>query len=96
MSPKIVGAVDVRGALEFVKKGAVDCGIVYATDAKNVDEVRVVHTVPADRSPKIVYTVGRIGAESAGSGPAGAFVDFLFTATAKEIYRKHGFLTKWD
>lgn len=89
IEPKMIGATNVRQALDYVARGEVDAGFVYATDAAIVlDKVKVALTVPTPKP--ILYPVAPLPA-----GPNAAqgekFVDFLFTPPAQAILSKYGF-----
>lgn len=89
IEPKMVGATNVRQALDYVQRGEVDAGFVYATDAALMaDKVKVALTVPTPKP--ILYPVAPLPA-----GPNAAmgekFVDFLFTPPAQAVLSKYGF-----
>ncbi|MDR0477073.1 MAG: molybdate ABC transporter substrate-binding protein [Desulfobulbaceae bacterium] len=86
---KIAPAKDVRTGLTFVERAESPLGIVYATDAAISDRVRVVEVFPADSHPKIDYPVAAV--KGAKSKAALAFIKFLSTPPAKEIWAKYGF-----
>nr|AYM52739.1 molybdenum ABC transporter periplasmic molybdate-binding protein [Archangium disciforme] len=87
---KVVPALDVRAALAVVEAGRVDAGVVYATDAAQSKRVRVAFEVPEAEAPRIVYPVAAL---AKGKAPeAGrAFVRFLRTDAAREVFTRHGF-----
>ncbi|MFP3436108.1 substrate-binding domain-containing protein, partial [Paraburkholderia sp. SIMBA_061] len=59
-------AADVRAALALVGRGEAAAGIVYATDARISDAVKVLATLPADSHDAIRYPLARVtGAEGA-------------------------------
>ena len=63
-------------------------GIVYTTDAKADEGVKVVGTFPADSHPPILYPV----ALTANAKPdAKAFLDYLVSPTAKPFFEAQGF-----
>lgn len=89
IEPKMIGANNVRQALDYVARSEVDAGFVYATDAALMaDKVKVAATV-ATAKP-ILYPVAPL---TGGPNAAGAaqFVDFLFTPPARAVFAKYGF-----
>lgn len=91
IEPKMIGATNVRQALDYVARAEVDAGFVYATDAALMpDRVRRVLTVPT-RKP-VLYPAAPVAA-SAQPALAKAFVDFLVTPAARGVLAKHGFGT---
>jgi len=89
IEPKMVGATNVRQALDYVQRAEVDAGFVYSTDAALMaDKVKVALTVPTPRP--ILYPVAPLPA-----GPNAAmgekFVEFLFTPPAQAVLAKYGF-----
>lgn len=89
IEPKMIGATNVRQALDYVARGEVDAGFVYSTDAAiMLDKVKVALTVPTPKP--ILYPVAPLPAgPNATQGEK--FVDFLFTPPAQAILSKHGF-----
>ncbi len=83
-------ATDVRQVLTWVENGDVDAGIVYLTDAKISDKVKVVAEGPAEVNASIVYPVAIIEA-SENSDAAQKYVDFLSSDKAAEVFVKYGF-----
>jgi molybdate transport system substrate-binding protein len=88
VADRIIAADNVRTALNFVALGEAPLGIVYATDARGNDRVRVVATFPADSHDPITYPAA---ATTRGGAAAAGFVTFLRTEEARNIFRKHGF-----
>jgi molybdate transport system substrate-binding protein len=87
---KIARAENVRAALNFVSRGEAPLGIVYRTDAAADRRVRIVAVFPAQTHPPIVYPAALLkGASDPG---ASMFFEFLNSAQAREIFRKHGFM----
>lgn len=86
---RMVGATNVRQALDYVQRAEVDAGFVYATDAALMpDKVRVAFAVPTAKP--ILYPVAPVAA-----GPNAAmgerFVAFLLTPAAQAVLARHGF-----
>jgi len=85
---RLVRAEDVRHALMFVARGEAPLGIVYATDARVDDRVRIVGTFPAGSHPPITYPV----ALTPRAGPdAERFVQFVLGAAGRAAFVRSGF-----
>lgn len=88
VQPRIVGADNVRTALNFVARGDAMLGIVYATDAKGEPRVRVVDVFPAASHAPITYPA----AATARSGSEAArFVSYLAGEEAQARFQQDGF-----
>jgi molybdate transport system substrate-binding protein len=85
---KLAPAENVRAALTLVARGEATLGIVYATDAKVESGVKAVGTFPADSHPPIIYPVA---ATATAKPEATAYLAFLRTSAAKNIFEKYGF-----
>lgn len=89
IEPRMIGANNVRQALDYVARGEVDAGFVYATDAALMpDRVRVALTVPTDTP--ILYPISPV-ASSANAAAAKAFVAFVLSPPAQAVFAKYGF-----
>ncbi len=87
--PKMIGAHNVRQALDYVARAEVDAGFVYATDAALMPEkVKVALAVPT--ATPILYPVAPVAA-SGQPELARKFVDFLMAAPAQAVLAKYGF-----
>ena len=77
---KVTYASNVSEVATQVKEGAVDCGIIYATDA-NTYELTVVDKATEDLCGKVIYpaAVMKCGTE-AGMTAAQDFLDYLRTS----------------
>lgn len=91
LKPKLVFAKDVRQVLTYVETGNVDAGVVYASDAKVSDQVRVAARAPANSHSPIVYPVAALQA-SKNPDAAREFVQFLSGAAAKATFEEYGFM----
>ena len=85
---RLVRAEDVRHALMFVARGEAPLGIVYATDARVDDRVRIVGTFPADSHLPITYPVALT--PRAGPG-AERFVQFVVGDAGRAAFERAGF-----
>ena len=89
IEPRMVGAHSERQALDYVARGEVDAGFVYATEAALMaDKVRVALTV-ATPMP-VVYPVAAV-ASSPNPEAAQRFIAFLHSAPARALLLRHGF-----
>jgi molybdate transport system substrate-binding protein len=89
VEPRMVGADSVRQALDYVARGEVDAGFVYATDAAIMpDKVKVALSVPTTKP--ILYPVAAVAGSPNGLAAA-RFVEFLATAPAQAVLAKFGF-----
>lgn len=86
---KTLPAMDVRAALMVVEMGEAPLGVVYASDARRSEKVRVLLELPDSLYSQIRYT-GGIYSDREG---ARALLRFLTSAEAGKIWRKHGFKT---
>ena len=89
LSPLIAQADSVRAALLLVSRGEAPLGIVYATDAAAVPNVRIVGTFPEGSHPPIVYPVAIL--KDSKSADAAGLLDFLRGPAAATAFRKAGF-----
>ncbi|MBV8605256.1 MAG: molybdate ABC transporter substrate-binding protein [Pelomonas sp.] len=89
VAPKAVFATNVRQALDYVVRGEVDAGFVYATDAQAfADKVRVVFDV-ATPTP-IAYPLAVVEGSRAAE-LARAFADFVRSPAGQAVLARHGF-----
>jgi molybdate transport system substrate-binding protein len=88
---KLSLGTDVTAVLNQVAQGSADCGIVYATDAKSNDDVKVVCEAPDDalKTP-VIYPVAVLK-DSKDADAANKFVEFLQTKEAKDVFTDYGF-----
>ncbi len=82
-------AENVRAALALVQRGEAPLGIVYATDARGLNDIGLVGTFPADSHDAIVYPMGIVAGKARPE--VTAFFDFLTGAEGKELFRSYGF-----
>ena len=81
-------AENVRVALLYVARGEAPLGIVYESDARADNGVRVVDTFPADSHEPIVYPVAlTASAKSQASG----FVAYLSGPQGRDVFLRYGF-----
>ncbi|MCC5605347.1 molybdate ABC transporter substrate-binding protein [Nostoc sp. CHAB 5834] len=90
---KFVFGNNVRQVLAAVESGNAQAGIVYATDAKTSNKVKVVVTADEKLHSPIVYPLAVIKG-SKNISAAKQFVQFLSGSQSKTILRKYGFIVR--
>ena len=89
---KLSLGTDVTAVLNQVAQGSAECGIVYSTDAKSMpDDVKVVcEASDSDLDTPVIYPVAALK-NSTNSDATKAFMDFLQTKEAKDVFVDYGF-----
>lgn len=92
IQPKVSFGTNVTEVLNQVAAASADAGIVYATDAAGMeDSVCVVADAPeGSLNEKVIYPVAVVK-ESSHPESAKAFLEFLKTQEAMEVFRSYGF-----
>lgn len=90
---KVSFGTNVTEVLNQVAAASADAGIVYATDAASMaDQVTVVAEAPeGSLEKKVIYPVAVVKATE-HEDAAKAFVDFLQTPEAMEVFESYGFV----
>ena len=86
---KVAPAENVRAALALVQRGEAPLGVVYATDAREVSDVKVVGTFPDDSHDPIVYPIGIVAGHNRPE--VKGFFDFLGGDEGKALFKSYGF-----
>ncbi|AWX15570.1 molybdate ABC transporter substrate-binding protein [Mergibacter septicus] len=89
LEPKLARGKDVRAALALVERGEAPLGVVYSTDAKQSNKVKVVAEFPLDSYPAIEYPATIIKGHDTQA--VQNFYTYLQSDTAKKIYQSFGF-----
>ena len=90
LQAKVVNTQNVRQSLDYVARGEVDAGFVYATDAAIMkDKVRVALSVPLQEA--IHYPIAPI-AGSTHAEEARRFVAYVLSPAGQQTLAKYGFL----
>ena len=93
INSKLVLGSDVRTVLTWVETGEVDLGLVYATDAMSTDAVNIISEAPEGSHKEVTYPVAVVK-DSKHPDAAKAFIDFLSSDEARELFEKYGFTIK--
>ncbi|MGO9620713.1 MAG: molybdate ABC transporter substrate-binding protein [Desulfobaccales bacterium] len=89
LKPKFIYGESVRQVLDYVSRGEVDAGLVFATDAAIAKgTVKIVAEVQGHQP--IIYPVALVAAGQK-QDLAQSFVDFILSPTAQEVFKKYGF-----
>lgn len=84
---RLARAKNVRDALFLVERGESPLGIVYSTDAKITDKVKVIATFPQESYGEVVYPAALLSQKAEGK----RFLDFLTSEKAKGYFEQAGF-----
>lgn len=87
---KLVFAQDVRQALAYVETGNADAGLVYLTDARTSNAVRVAATAPGDSHLPILYPVALLK-DSKSPEAARTLLETLESSDSLSAFEKYGF-----
>ena len=89
---KLIYAEDVRQVLDYVGRGEVDAGVVYASDVLSAGaKVKEVARATDDSHEPIVYPIA-IVKDSQRQEVAQKFIDLVLSAEGQRILAKHGFV----
>lgn len=93
VSANAVFTENVRVALQYVSRGEVNNGIVYASDRAQVPELTEVYRFPASSHAPILYPAALVGK---GDDSAKAFLAFLSSDAGQAIIAEKGFVPAKD
>jgi len=91
LKPKFVYANNVRQVLAAVESGNADAGLVYITDTKISNKVKVAAIASETYHSPIVYPIAVLKS-SKNPQAAKEFVRFLESNQAKSVFKKYGFI----
>lgn len=81
---------DVRTVLSWVETSAVDCGVVYATDAYTSEDVEIICEAPEGSCKQVIYPVGVVAA-SEHPDVAADWLAFIQSDESMELFESYGF-----
>lgn len=91
---KITFGTNVKEVTSQVAAGAVDCGVIYATDAASAiaagDKMEVVAEAPAGSHKQVIYPAAVLNI-SEHQEEAQAFLDYLQTDACTQVFESVGF-----
>lgn len=89
LQDRFIQTQNVRHSLDYVARGEVDAGFVYATDAALMaDRVSVRLTVPTPTPVLYPIAITALGADNPASSD---FIDYLFSPASQAILQRYGF-----
>jgi molybdate transport system substrate-binding protein len=89
LQPKMIFAEHVRQVLDYVQRGEVDAGLMYATDAAQGGErVKAVATLPLPKP--VTYPIAPLK-NTRQPELARKFIQFILSEQGQEILTRHGF-----
>jgi len=89
---RLATADNTRAALALVERGAAPRGIVYATDARASERVRVLATIPDSLHDPVVYEMAAVRGRSRPETES--FLRFLESDQAARLFREAGFTVR--
>jgi molybdate transport system substrate-binding protein len=91
LQSRLVLGEDVRQVLDYVSRGEVEAGIVYATDVRaRAGEVRSVARAPADSHEPIVYPIAALRSSNQPEA-ARAFIAAVLSEEGQRRLEKFGY-----
>jgi molybdate transport system substrate-binding protein len=90
VKPKFVLGNNVKSVLTTVETGDVDAGIVYITDAKSSDRVKIAAIANEKLHSPIHYPIAAIESSKSRAGSR-QFIEFLQSKPARTVFKKYGF-----
>jgi molybdate transport system substrate-binding protein len=89
IAPRIAAAADVRSGMLLVERGEAPAGIVYRTDAAVSKGVAIAGAFPESSHDPVTYPFAAV--KSGDTPEARAFLAFLATPAAREVWIRRGF-----
>jgi len=91
LAPRFINTQHVRQSLDYVSRGEVDVGFVYATDARAMqNRVKVLMEIPTN--VPIAYPIA-VTSDSRKPEVARRFIEFVSSLKGQAILSRHGFGT---
>ncbi len=85
---KLIQTKDVSEVVTYVETGNAQIGIVYSSDASNLENSDILYEFAANTHDEITYPIGLL----TESKEAQAFYEYLQTDEAMQVFKKYGFI----
>ncbi len=96
LKEKLILAENVRQVLDYVARGEVDAGLVYATDAlTRAKDLKKILPAPEGSHQPVVYPMTAVKGGK-NEGLARAFIAWVISAEGKRFLERYGFKTLGD
>ncbi|MFH0786220.1 MAG: molybdate ABC transporter substrate-binding protein [Pseudomonadota bacterium] len=96
LKEKLILAENVRQVLDYVARGEVDAGLVYATDAlTRAKDLKKILPAPEGSHQPVVYPIAVVKGGK-NQGLARAFIAWVISAEGKRFLERYGFKTLGD
>ena len=94
LKDRLIYTENVRQVLDYVARGEVDAGIVYATDAiARAKEIKVVATAPESSHRPVVYPIAVVKGTKKEAN-ARSFLSLVLSPEGEKILHQYGFRTR--
>jgi molybdate transport system substrate-binding protein len=96
LAPKLVFAENAAQTLDYVSRGEVDAGLVFASEATSQSSVEIAYTAPASELTSPIRYVMAPTVSTSDSSTASAFVAYVLSADGQATLAKWGFVPVTD
>jgi molybdate transport system substrate-binding protein len=93
IEPRLARAETVRAGLLLVERGEAPLGVVYATDARGNERVKLLGTFPAESHPAVTYPFA-VTRRAAANAQARTLLTWLAGPAPAETWRRMGFTVR--
>lgn len=91
LKSKVVYAKDAKEVLAWVETGNADAGLVYETDAKSSEKIKIVAVAPEGSHETVIYPAAVLK-DSKNMDASSEFINYLYSHKSKPIFEKYGFV----
>ncbi len=88
---QLIPCANARQVLDYVSRGEVDGGFIYASDLAREAKVKLLFPVPQDKHDPIVYPAAVVK-DSSSRDAAQVLLSFLTSSESQDVLINHGFI----